>query len=128
MIKKLAKVTKAKLEIKERGILNFWIFVDYEDGLSQGIGGICLDSFDKEKKKRIGTAYGCEMIRQLLKVFDVDDFSEMKDKIIYVLGEGEGFEFNYKGFESLRICGNHGKIIFDDILKEFSDEKDKTNE
>ena len=32
MNKKLAKITSAKLEIKDRGILNFWIFVEYEEG------------------------------------------------------------------------------------------------
>ena len=34
--------------------------------LCQGIGGIALDEYCKEKKERIGTAYGCEMIRRLL--------------------------------------------------------------
>lgn len=46
---KLAKVTKGTLEIKERGILNFYVFVDYEDFGSQAIGGIALDKWDKEK-------------------------------------------------------------------------------
>ena len=57
MEKKLAKITKAHLEIQERGILNFWIFVDYEeDGFSQGVGGIALDTWDEVKRKRVGTA------------------------------------------------------------------------
>ena len=43
MIKKLARVSKAGFEIQERGILNFWVFVDYEEGCSQGVGGIVLD-------------------------------------------------------------------------------------
>ena len=50
MNKKLAKVSKATLQLQERGILMFWIFVDYEEGCSQGIGGLCLDEYDKEKK------------------------------------------------------------------------------
>ena len=49
MNKELARITSASLEIKERGILNFWINVDYENGFSQGIGGIVLDAYDKEK-------------------------------------------------------------------------------
>lgn len=32
MNKQLAKITSASLEIQERQILNFWIFVDYEEG------------------------------------------------------------------------------------------------
>lgn len=31
MNKQLAKIKSAGLEIKERGILNFWIIVDYEE-------------------------------------------------------------------------------------------------
>ena len=81
MNKKLAKIRKAGLEIKERGILNFWIFVDYEEGCSQGIGGMALDEYDKEKEERVGTAYGCEMIRRLLLELNVDDFSEMSGEI-----------------------------------------------
>ena len=77
MDKQLAKIKSAGLEIKERGILNFWIIVDYEDGGSQGIGGIALDTYDEGKKKRVGTAYGCEVIRRLLLALGVNDFSEM---------------------------------------------------
>lgn len=36
---KLAKVENASLEIKDRGILNFWVHVQYEDGWQQGVGG-----------------------------------------------------------------------------------------
>lgn len=120
MKKQLAKVTSASLEIQERGILNFWIYVDYEEGCSQGIGGIALDEWDANKKRRIGTAYGCEVIRQLLLVFNVNDFSKMKDKMIWVLGEGEGFEFTPKGFASLRVDGKVKEVIFDNILKAFT--------
>ena len=80
MNKQLAKITKAGLEIKERGILTFWIHVEYEEGCCQGIGGIVLDSYDKAKGMRVGTAYGCEMIRRILTALNVNDFSEMKGK------------------------------------------------
>lgn len=120
MEKKLAKVTKAHLEIQERGILNFWIFVDYEEGCSQGVGGIALDQYDPLKKERVGTAYGCEVIRQLLLLFNVNDFSEMKGKMVWVLGEGTGFSFTPTGLESLRVDGKPKQVIFDSILAQFS--------
>ena len=125
MEKQLAKIENAKLEIKERGILNFYIFVHYEDGGHQGVGGIALDTFDKEKDCRIGTAYGCEMIRRLLLTLDVNDFSEMKDKHIWVHGEGYGFNFKPKGVESLSVDSDKPKkLIFDDVYKEFYGEKE----
>lgn len=121
MNKQLAKVTKATLEIKERGILQFYVFVDYEEGCSQGVGGICLDSYDDKKKKRVGTAYGCEMIRQCLEVFNVNDFSEMKGKYIWVLGNGEGFGFKPAGFQSLNVDKNQKTFLFDEVYQEFKD-------
>lgn len=120
MEKKLAKIESAKLEIQERGILNFWIMVSYEEGCCQGIGGYALDEYDESKKKRIGTAYGCEMIRRLLLELGVDDFSEMKGKMIWVYGEGEGFSFESKGISALK-CDNQKStpVIFSEILEEF---------
>ena len=125
MEKKLAKITKAHLEIQERGILNFWIFVDYEeDGFSRGIGGIALDTWDAVKRKRIGSAFGAEVIRQLLICIDVNDFSEMRGKYIWVIGEGEGMQFTPKGIQSLNTEKSKGmRVIWEEILKEFGEEK-----
>ena len=121
MNKQLAKISKAGLEIKERGILNFWIFVDYEEGLSQGIGGIVLDSYNKEKKERRGTAYGCEMIRKLLIELNVNDFSEMAGKQIWVYGEGSGLSFKPLGVSALRTDNPKSlPVIFSEIAAEFS--------
>lgn len=121
----LAKISSARLEIQERGILGFWIFVDYEEFGSQGVGGIALDEFKKGEDgspgKRVGTAYGCEVIRRLLLEFCVNDFSEMTGKHIWVLGEGEGLSFKPLGVKALK--GDNKKsspVIFDDILKEFN--------
>lgn len=123
MIKKLAKVTSATMEIKERGILNFWVMVDYEDGFSQGVGGISLDTWDEDKARRVGTAYGCEMIRQLLMFFGVNNLHEAKGQVVYVTGE-EGdhlLSFKPNGFEHLNVSkeGRPESINFNEIAKEF---------
>lgn len=119
MNKKLAKITKASLEIQSRGILNFWIEVDYEEGLSQSVGGIVLDEYDAAKKERVGTAYGCEVIRRLLIATGVDDFSQMKGKHIWVLGEGDGYAFEPTGIQRLATDGGSEPVVFDDIAREF---------
>lgn len=119
MNKQLAKIKSAGLEIQERGILSFWINVNYEGGGSQRIGGIALDAYDKDKEKRIGTAYGCEVIRRLLLAIGVDDFSKMKGQIIWVLGEGAGLSFKAKGIKRLDINGGGDAVIFDEIATEF---------
>ena len=122
MIKKLARVSKAGFEIQERGILNFWVFVDYEEGCSQGVGGITLDEWNEEKREREGTTYGCEMIRQLLLFFGVNNLTEIKkDTMVYVLGKGDGFGFQPKGFEHLNVLRGNlpERIVFEEIAKEF---------
>lgn len=120
MNKQLAKISKASLEIQERGILNFWIHVDYEEGYSQGVGGIALDEWCKEKEERVGTAYGCEMIRRLLLELCVNDFSEMKGKHIWVIGGGEGLSFKPVGIQALR--GDNPKsepVMFSEVAEMF---------
>ena len=122
MCKKLAKIKKATLEIQERGILNFWIYVNYEDGFSQNIGGIALDTWDDSKGDRVGTAYGCEMIRRLLIELNVDDFSEMKGKYIWVLGEGTTLDFEPKGVQALKVDSrNANGVIFSKVFDEFKE-------
>lgn len=118
MNKQLAKITSASLEIQDRGILNFWIHVDYEDGGGQGVGGIVLDQWNESRNERVGTAYGCEVIRRLLLLLKVNDFSEMKGKMIWVLGEGDGLSFRPKGIQALNVDKRKQEpVIFDEILE-----------
>ena len=120
MSKKLAKISKASLEIQERGILNFWIHVDYEEGCSQGVGGIALDTYNSEDDTRVGTAYGCEMIRLLLIELMVDDFSEMKGKHVWVIGNGDGFSFKPTGISALKSDNSNSKpVIFAEVAEKF---------
>lgn len=122
---KLAKVESARLEIKERGTLNFWVFVDYEEGCSQGVGGLCLDTYDKELERRVGTAYGCEVIRQLLLFFGVNNLHEAEGQLVYVLGEGNGLSFKTHGFKHLSVTknGRPDQINFNEILEQFGGEQ-----
>ena len=125
-MEKLAKIENATLEIQERGILNFWIHVKYEDGLNQGVGGISLDRYCEKTKSRIGTSYGCEVIRSLLIELGVNDFSEMKGKKIWVIGEGDGFQFKPAGIRSLLVDNkNSSPVIFAEIMDMFDDNGEK---
>ena len=117
MDKRLAKISKASLEIQERGILNFWIHVEYEEGCSQVVGGYALDEYCEEKGERIGTAYGCEMIRQLLIELRVNDFAEMMGRHIWVVGKGEGLSFQPLGIQALRGDNPKSKpVIFSEVF------------
>lgn len=123
MKRKLAKVRSASLDIKGLGILTFWIHVDYEEGCSQSVGGICLDMWSEDKQSRVGTAFGCEVIRRLLLEMNVNDFSEMRDRKVWVCGTGEGLHFTPKGIAALKVDNSKtSPVYFDDILEEFGTE------
>lgn len=120
--RKLAYITKASLEVMDRGILSFKIWVDYEEGCSQCVGNFSLDTYNETSKEREGTAYGCEMIRQLLLELKVNDFSEMAGKHIWVMGSGEGLGFTPTGIQALKGNNKNRKgVIFSEVLSVFKE-------
>ncbi len=111
MEKVLAKVLNARLDM-DRGIMAFRIEVEYEDVGCQVIGKV-LDTYVAEGR-RIGTESGCEMIRRLLLLFRVNDFSEMKGKNVWVFVDDSGSINSRKplGFQSLAVDGKVKELIF----------------
>lgn len=88
------------------------------------IGNIALDEWSEKDDTRIGTAYGCEMIRRLLLALDVNDFSEMANKMVWVLGDGESLSFKPKGIKPLAMDNSSIKpVIFDEIFQQFKDKR-----
>ena len=121
--RKLAYITKASLAVMDRGILSFNICVDYEEGGSQCIGNFALDTYNETTKEREGTAYGCEMIRQILLELSVNDFSEMTGKHIWVMGTGKGLGFTPTGIQALKGNNKNRKaVIFSEVLDMFKED------
>lgn len=116
--RQLAKIKKAGLTMEP--VLSFWVSVNYEEGCSQNIGGYALDSYDKATKGKVGTACGCEIIRRLLLELQVNDFSEMAGKMLWVYGTGEGFGFKPTGIKRLYVDGDRTEtLFFEDIYEQF---------
>ena len=120
MNKKLAKIKKASL-YTHHSILTFSITVKYEYGLHQDVGSFVLDKYEEKKHKRIGTAYGCEVIRQLLLKLKVNDFSEMAGKYVWIYGVGEYMDFKPKAIDLLKVDGGGEPLIFNKIYEEMKD-------
>ena len=123
MIKKLALVEKIDLSYQERHILNVNCLVSYEDedfGI-QNIMNIILDTFDKEKQKRVGTAEGMTFLIDLLDFFGVNNLTEVKNQYVYVLvDEDKSWYDNAQGIEHLttnpnKQCGIK-KMVFKDYF------------
>lgn len=110
--KQLGQVKKAEITFGERGILQFYIEFNFGD-TEQAYARI-LDDYDSKKKKRVGTAFGLECIIRLMQVFNVENFSEIKDRIVYVYRANDVIV----GIQALAWDGGKSFLI-EDIAKEF---------
>ncbi len=120
----LAKITRTSFGWEDHGILTAWIFVDYDGGMSQGIGGYCLDEARRDEEgnvlygkdnhfvpSREGTAYGLEMIMGMMEAVGVKKWEDLKDKYVWVIrdkGLG-GKVYGLRGFRSKK------PFLFEDI-------------
>lgn len=128
MIKKLALVEKLYLEYQERHILNVNCLVSYEDeGFgSQNIMNIVLDTWDKEKQKRVGTAEGMTFLIDLLNFFGVNNLTEVKNQYVYVfVDEDKSWYDSAQGIEHLttntnKQCGIK-KMMFKDYFSSWEE-------
>ena len=125
MIKKLALVEKVYLEYQERHILNVNCLVSYEDFGSNNIMNIVLDIWDKEKQKRVGTAEGMSFLIDLLDFFGVNNLTEVENKYVYVLVDGDSWYSKAHGIEHLttnpnKQCGIK-KMMFKDYFSAWED-------
>lgn len=119
MTEKLAKITDCKLSFTNYNkILILDIVVEYDDFGEQNICNMCLDTYNKEKDKREGTAAGLELIRRVLDMFDCNNLSDIEGKVIYVLGEGDGLSFKPKGFKRPNF-DNGKKLIYSEVFEDF---------
>jgi hypothetical protein len=94
------------------------LVVDYDDFGSQDICNLTLDTYNKDKKRREGTAFGLELIRRILDMFDCNKLSDILGNVIYVIGEGEGLSFKPKGFER-PLFDNGKKLIYKELFDEY---------
>ena len=122
MIKKLAKIETMGLDWFDRGILVVNAYGEDEDGWYQGFLNHVLDSYDEDLKKRVGTASGMNFLIDLLKFFGVNNLTEVKDYICYVLIDDDERPMSRKvlGFEQLHVNPNKrsklDKVIISDYF------------
>ena len=124
----LCNVTKVKTSYQDRKILVLDVFVDLPDGGSLSVFNIVLDNYNESKKERQGTSYGCEILRQTLDFFGVDDLSEVKNYKCYLLSNKEriwsaGDVLGLRQLPFQQYKHNLKEIIKEDVLNEFKQEK-----
>jgi hypothetical protein len=80
---KNARITGVSFGYEDHGILTCTVGLDY-GGSGQSFGGYALDTYDKEKKKRIGTAFGTQFILEILRVLDIRTWEKLPGVVIRV--------------------------------------------
>ena len=78
-----AQIKKTKLGFIN-GIVDFVLVLEIQGGGGITLGGYALDYYNKEKGKRIGSAYGMNLIMRILEVVGVDTWEELKGKYIRI--------------------------------------------
>lgn len=79
-----AQIKSTKLGFISNGIFDFTLVLDIQGGGGVAIGGWAMDQYDKEKDRRVGTAYGMNMIMRILEVVGVNTWEELKGKYIRI--------------------------------------------
>ena len=113
MKKELAEIKDARFNLQDRGIFVVDIIVYYENGWSQNVCNLCLDTYDEKLKKRVGTKEGLDFIMQLLNLFNCDNLEELKGKYCFILMDEKN---KVLGIQTLR---KHGSLefIYADVFK-----------
>lgn len=121
----LCNVKSVTTNYQDRKILILDVNVELVDGGGLSVFNVVLDTYDKDKQKRVGTAYGCEMIKACLDFFGVNNLSEVKNYKCYLITEKE-FIWNASDVLGLKQLPfyeyerNLQEIIKADVLKEFT--------
>ena len=124
MNKVLCNVERVCTSYQDRKILVLDVWVELEGKGSLSCFSIVLDTYDKEKQRRVGTTYAAEMIIACLDFFGVDDLSQVKNYKCYILTDKDHIWSctDVLGLEQLSFdeySHNRKTIIKKDILDEF---------
>ena len=124
MNKVLCNVERVCTSYRDRKILILDVWVELEGKGIFSCFNMVLDTYDKEKQRRVGTAYAAEMIIACLDFFGVDDLSQVKNYKCYILTDKDRIWSctDVLGLEQLHFdeySYNRKTIIKKDILDEF---------
>lgn len=77
------------LGYERHGILSIYITIE-GDGWGCAFGGYALDTYDDALKRRVGTAFGCQFLIEVLRVVGVDSWETLTGQYVRVETEGWG--------------------------------------
>lgn len=96
--RELGKIKYTRLGSSNHGIFTFLLDFSF-NGMGQGFGTFCLDKYNESLQEREGTAFGCDVIMNLIKFFKVESWEDIKGKEAYVLRGDKGFGGTIRGLQ-----------------------------
>ncbi len=121
-LRELGKVKEVFFGREGHGLMTLWVHVDF-GGTGQGFGGYGLDSFDKKRDRRVGTAGGLDLVMRLLDLFDVDSLDKIKGRPVYALRDSETWNSPITGLETPAFDGGKRLLVAEWQREWFPDEK-----
>lgn len=88
---KNAKITSTHLGNEDHAIFTAYLSLDF-GGSAQSFGGYALDEYDKDKKRRVGTAFGTEFIKAILRTLEVETWEKLPGTVCRVRGSYHDIE------------------------------------
>lgn len=85
----LGVIKSVMLGIEDHGLFTFQLDINF-GGTGQGFGTYCLDTYDPIKKERVGTAFGCTAILQLLRAVGVQEWKDLVGKAVWCYRNEKG--------------------------------------
>lgn len=76
-----ARIESTFLGVEDHGIFTFNLMLDY-GGSGQGFGSYGLDAWEELAGRRVGTAYGLEMIKAVLQVVGVEKWEDLEGQLV----------------------------------------------
>lgn len=83
-----AQITGVSLGYEDHGILTFRLGLEFANGGCCLYGGYALDSYDKEKRKRVAGAKSMECLTEIMRVVGVRNWEDLNGKYIRVVDNG----------------------------------------
>ena len=113
---KNAKIESTMLGVEDHGVFTFMLNLDYGDSSHQGCGGYSLGYSHRDRKIEIGHLSSVPLLREILRVVEVEMWEELKGKLVRAVMEDEGFSARTIGIQNIV---NDKRIIFKEFVESY---------
>lgn len=113
-----AQITSTSLGCNDSPAFTFEIWLKGADGNNYRFGDRCLDTYDRDMKRRIGTAKGMDFLMQTLITIGVSRWEELPGKYVRIVITKKNIQY-----VSVSVIGNLMKDKWLDAEKFWEEER-----